>query len=238
MGCDIHLFVEKKVDGKWVSADSWEREEEEGFNSLSVDYNKRFYSGRNYDLFAILADVRNGSGFAGCDTGDGFVPIDSPRGIPEDASTEVKECSERWDGDGHSHSWFTLAELLAYDWTQTTKLRGMVNGPGFAEWDRYERHQRRGPKGYCGGVGGKGISHVSSDELEARVKGIIKDLTDKNQSDKIEETLLKETGAIFARVEWELAYHSTCAEFWSDTIPKLLKLGKQDEVRIVFFFDN
>src|SRR5215469_11787636 len=33
------------------------------------------YGWRNYDLFAILAGVRNGSGFGGCDTGDPVVPI-------------------------------------------------------------------------------------------------------------------------------------------------------------------
>lgn len=30
-------------------------------------YHDRWYSGRNYDLFAMLADVRNGRGFAGFD---------------------------------------------------------------------------------------------------------------------------------------------------------------------------
>ncbi len=118
MGCDIHFYVERKVDNVWCSADRWEPNpdaDEEGQPSLTITYSERFYSDRNYDLFSILADVRNGSGFAGCDTGDGFVPIDEPRGLPADVSEEVLADSISWNGDGHSHSWFTVAELFEYD---------------------------------------------------------------------------------------------------------------------------
>ena len=121
MGCDIHFFVEvKQADGSWKSVDEWEVED--GYTY--VPYEKAFYNGRNYDLFAILADVRNGRGFAGCKTGDGFNIIDEPRGLPNDVSSEVKSQAESWDGDGHSHSWFTLAELESFDWDQTTKHEG------------------------------------------------------------------------------------------------------------------
>lgn len=83
----------------------------------------------------MLANVRNGVGFAGCDTGDGFTPISEPRGLPEDVTAEVKEASDRWGVDGHSHSWVILAELLAYDWQgQRTKLRGWVSGSDFRLW--------------------------------------------------------------------------------------------------------
>ena len=72
--------------------------------------------------------MRNGYGFAGIDTGDGFVPIDDPRGLPDDISPLVRKEAEHWEGDGHSHSYFTLKELKEYNWTgQTTKLRGVVN---------------------------------------------------------------------------------------------------------------
>jgi hypothetical protein len=137
MGCDIHFYVQKQMNCVWVSADRWEPNkyaDDEGEPKLAIPYEKRFYSGRNYDLFGILADVRNGRGFAGLDTGDGFVPIDDPRGLPVDVSEPVKADSDRWDGDGHSHSWFTVAELLAYDWTQTTKHRGYLPAAKFWRW--------------------------------------------------------------------------------------------------------
>lgn len=57
-------------------------------NGTKITY-EQIYHDRNYDVFGMLADVRNGSGFAGVDTGDGFVPIDVPRGLPDDLSAEV-----------------------------------------------------------------------------------------------------------------------------------------------------
>ncbi len=84
------------------------------------------YDTRSYDLFGILADVRNGSGFGGCDLGDGFIPIVEPRGVPDDASPAFKEEVESWGGNAHSTSWITVKELLEYDWNQTTKKRGYV----------------------------------------------------------------------------------------------------------------
>lgn len=56
--------------------------------------------GRNYWLFNLLADVRYGP--------DWLKPLDSPRGVPDDASYAYRQLVEDWDGDGHSHSYFTL----------------------------------------------------------------------------------------------------------------------------------
>jgi len=92
MGTDIHPVVEVRVDGKW---ERWARA------------TARLDSNRNYWSFAVLADVRNGHGFAGHYTGEPVVPIASPRGIPKD-SPETHE----WLGD-HSWSYVTLTELLA-----------------------------------------------------------------------------------------------------------------------------
>lgn len=78
MGCDIHLFVEvrpaaeghrfwKKVDRCVRLLDKWDY--------TVTERQLRFDEGRNYDMFAQMADVRNGTGFAGVDMGDGFIPI-------------------------------------------------------------------------------------------------------------------------------------------------------------------
>lgn len=53
---------------------------------------------RNYKRFGLLAGVRD----------DG----PDPRGTPEDASPLARMEIERWDGDGHSHSWCTLQEYV------------------------------------------------------------------------------------------------------------------------------
>lgn len=75
MGTDIHLMLQVKQGGNWLDIEpcaGWSRP-------------------RNYDLFAILANIRNGSGFAGVPTGEGFVPISEPRGIPQDLQYRIKD---------------------------------------------------------------------------------------------------------------------------------------------------
>ena len=131
MGCDIHLFAEIRKNGKRVAAGS------EG----------DVYDGRNYDLFAILADVRNGIGFAGCITGGGFKMIDEPRGIPSDASDEYQSACSDWYGNAHSHSYFTLAELKSYDWQQTTTHSGWVTPEEFKVF-----LEKGKPSSWCGGT--------------------------------------------------------------------------------------
>lgn len=132
MGCDIHFYVEKWSDEKttngpsdikdvrdsnlstilklkrehrWISADTWIEEYDDWTN-----YDNAFYRGRNYALFAKLADVRN----------DGSIePLDDPRGVPENASYAYRHAVNQMGRDGHSHSYFTLDELLnsGVDWT-------------------------------------------------------------------------------------------------------------------------
>lgn len=95
MGCDIHIFLERKNNkNRWVDSMIYENSVYgEGFEPLS-------YYGRDYTLFATLAGVR------------GDNPIESPKGIPEDCSPEYRKLCEVWGDDGHSHSYFTLRELL------------------------------------------------------------------------------------------------------------------------------
>lgn len=122
MGTDIHLCVEVREDGRWKSVDQWF--EEDGFLEQfqwGANFERLagpFYYDRNYHLFAILANVRNGYG---AKIGDPVKPIEMPRGIPDDASPEVQRFVEEWGADGHSHSWFTTEELMKFDWTQRTR---------------------------------------------------------------------------------------------------------------------
>jgi hypothetical protein len=54
------------------------------------------------------------------DTGNA---ICEPRGIPDDASDAYIYVTEQWEGDGHSHSYFTLTELLEHDWSLFSEFR-------------------------------------------------------------------------------------------------------------------
>ena len=121
MGCDIHLYAEKRQEGKWVTADKWTDNPdypEDSKNPKQVDggwrgnTNDRFYTdGRNYNLFSALAGVRNY-------IFDGEPPMVSPpKGLPEDCCEEIKLEREGWGSDGHSDSYLTLKELEAFDWS-------------------------------------------------------------------------------------------------------------------------
>jgi hypothetical protein len=235
MGCDIHFYVEKKSKGKWVSADTFvaEKDGEHTYYSQKDE----FYDGRNYNLFAILADVRNGRGFAGCKTGDGFNPISQPKGLPDDVSKETQRAAEGMGADGHSHSWFTLRELLDYDWTQTTKLQGWCDFKTWEAWSRWSRGHGEGPDNYCSEVGGGGIKHISAEKMDQLCKDFWK-----LKSNDERESFIKEHHQVYALAEWETPYYKAAGVFLGWTIPRLLKLAGGikgvDDVRIVFFFDN
>jgi len=225
MGTDIHVCVEKRMCNRWEAVTKTSKYDEEGLYWLDI--------GRCYALFAILANVRNGYGFAGCDTGDGFKPISSPRDLPADASAAVKDSyDEGWD---HSISWLTLQELLDYDWTQTTKLRGWVDAVTYYKWDEWARRRGEGPREYCGSIDGMCIKHITPEEMDTEM-GKIKQLNLDYRGDiEAIKTALEST---YCQVEWGQPYYKCCREFLSEVIPQLLKIGKPEDVRIVFWFDS
>lgn len=130
MGCDIHFFVERKsqqlrrqesinkligideqLNTEWESADKWiPNKYYDGVdetNKFEINRSERFYSGRNYALFGILAGVRWQP-----DCGE----ISKPKGFPNDASDDVISAYKSWGRDAHSASYFTLKELQDVDW--------------------------------------------------------------------------------------------------------------------------
>ncbi|MGN4944622.1 hypothetical protein [Bacillus cereus group sp. MYBK104-1] len=133
MGCDIHVYAEvrhfshndqERKNGVWVNVDKWTRSvdnviyPEDYSKKWEVDYVDRMYKGRNYALFAILADVRNYWDIN---------PISKAKGLPENISPEVKDLSDYWGGDGHSHSYLTLNELLSFNWEKETEASDFVS---------------------------------------------------------------------------------------------------------------
>ena len=67
MGCDIHSIGQVFKNKKWLTV----------ARDIAGD-------DRSYTTFGILADVRNGVGFAGMKTGTRVTPIALPRGYPDD----------------------------------------------------------------------------------------------------------------------------------------------------------
>lgn len=89
MGCDIHIHLEYKLKNNNGDFNSWT------VSPLRID--------ANYEMFALMADVRNEDGE--------FIPVAKPRGIPFDASylTKVHYRNER--NDAHSMSWLSSREF-------------------------------------------------------------------------------------------------------------------------------
>lgn len=100
MGCDIHIFMERKNSkGEWVCAHPYEYDK---YNEN--EFEPQDYYERNYNLFAILAGVRSYGNTDGI--------ISQPRGVPDDCCEQYRKFVERWGEDGHSHSYFTMRELM------------------------------------------------------------------------------------------------------------------------------
>lgn len=201
MGCDIHGVFQKFDGGKWV------------------DVPTKYEFGRHYQLFAVLADVRNDNGVK---------PIAEPRGWPEDfevgegryrtvASLALlpqhrqkhhhpDDPMEVWMGD-HSFSWLSAEEMLAwYGSSHCTEQSGVITRHARAAWDGFSR-----PKEYCQGVYGRKIVTVEDDVRFAR-----DDWT-------------------HVRVTWESELQQELAYFF-DEVKRLA--DEHGSVRFVFGFDS
>lgn len=213
MGCDIHCYAEKLIDGKWVHLTGFENRYEE----ISVHP----YSSRSYRLFSLLADVRNGRGFAGCLTGDRIEPISKPRGLPEDVSDFVREESNEYGEDGHSHSWLLLSELLSHDYNTPIVNIGFVNKYGFEEFmkDGF-------PSCYSGDCFGN-IEKISNEEMRAFIESG-KECLDNGKNP-------------YTQIQFSVPQQEMMSDFVNQTLPALCKRSDSEnyrDVRIVFWFDN
>lgn len=111
MGCDIVSWAEvylREVE-RWEAAvnafpaDPFEKEHDH------VEFVSAPFRRRHYGLFDFLAGVRN---YARCE------PLAQPRGLPPecDAAGGCRVNNIDSLDDFHSHSWFLVSELLAFDY--------------------------------------------------------------------------------------------------------------------------
>lgn len=257
MGCDIHDFIEYRNSGEpWQPIGKWTHypygPSDDKSEVLEPRYPQDYWYGdRNYNLFSILADVRNGYGFAGVDTGTGFRPISKPRGLPHDVSREIRTYSDWYGSDGHSHSHLTLGEILSYDWTQTTVHTGVIDIKSYNSWRDYGKAEGHAPNEYSASIDGPNIETISMEKADEKIQDLASSHigkdghTDWPTVHKILESHSKfpspndRTTRYYVQIHWESPYHRSAGSFWSETIPRLLHLQKRyQEVRLVFWFDN
>ena len=225
MGCDIHVLTEQFLtSGKWFNADYWKYNfyyDPEDDTDLKMDL-VSFFDDRNYELFATLANVRNGASIweimeGNADKCKPLPIIAEPKGLPSDLDIHTKEYIDSWGCDAHSHSFFTLKELYTY-WINSPKTitrSGVLVGDVLTDFDEKGILSKCWFKGY---IGSEKSAHRTW-EVEY------------NPLDTFMEALFKR----FDDVMWNFGYSE--ADRKSEKYQKIIE-DKGARFRVVFFFDN
>jgi hypothetical protein len=233
MGTDIHMRLEVRRDGEWhaypmdgARRDIWHKSD-----GTSHDFGP-IITARNYDVFAILGNVRNGTGFAGVITGSGFPYLSDSRGLPADIAKDHEqdpryiEDEDEDDGYGymfgdHSFSWVTLDEVLAYDWDGSTKKRGCVSVSEFMTWEAKGR-----PDSWSGDTLGSMVRKVTHEQMRAFISGVASP-TEKGDLHYC------------TSVEWEKSYREAGKTILEFTEWAIKETGAAPaDIRMVFGFDS
>lgn len=145
MGTDIHGVFQAKVQSKWEDIES------------------EYRGNRHYQLFAVLAGVRNGFGFAGVPTGEAVTPIRHPRGFPEDFKiNDFDEHNGFWMGE-HHQSWLTAEEILS--WSPPTVFKtGYISRYDYEKWDA-----KGSPESWSGGISGGGVVCIEDNSISKKL---------------------------------------------------------------------
>jgi len=252
MGCDSHPVIEKQQkSGKWIAVNSkrryhnmiYGRKLREGIgNDQKVLEQRRkvieeafatkhgqavqVLSNRDYTMFAVLADVRN----------DGIAPLFAGRGMPEDASNFTKKDMPE-DSDYHSHTFFTVQELLDTDWDAQACSRGraILFADQYVEWKE------------TGIVPAAAQEYSYGDDAKTREVSE-EEMTMLLMSNDVKK-LVRMPGKKYRRSEELIRYgpyvtveaprsYRAIVPGLVGIIPDLQKLGKPDKVRVCIAFDN
>lgn len=128
MGTDIHMVVQvKNKSGDWELVSPSEVPGADDYESSHSS--NQWYGPRNYDAFAILANVRNGFGFAGCETGEtnNFSRLTTPTSDSPPMSCVSVLPAEEWRQsmiDGSAAAYVGLVGMANAIHQRTTGLLG------------------------------------------------------------------------------------------------------------------
>lgn len=196
MGCDIHGVWQARNGGEWVDVDG------------------AYTHDRHYQLFAVLAGVRNNGEIE---------PIAQGRGLPTDFLMIDREYhpvdddhGNAWMGD-HSHTWLSGEEMLAWRVNAPTIQRsGIIARAQYATWKKGTR-----PEGaWSGELFGSDIRTIDEIDMPTE-EGWVRDALD--------------TEWTHIRVRWPENLGESLAYFF-DEVKRLVEL--HGEIRFVCGFDN
>ena len=202
MGTDIHYDFQKKTVTE--TGEIWE--------DLNVDqeYQGKFYIGRDYMLFSVLADVRNGTGFAGVQTYDPLPVIAEPRGLPEDILFEDDFEDSHCYGD-HSYSYLYGSEIIEYFNTpHMTTMYGVVSKVLYNDWNGINT-----PDMWCGLISGPDV--------------LIYDALDDGPG------VVLDDGVSHVKIKWQQDVNERLSYFKAIIEHLIVEHG---EIRMVFGFDS
>ena len=190
------------------------------------------YGDRNYDLFAQLADVRNG--------GELKPVVPKRRGLPPGVNVQLAELereheAERlklgleWEdferepspylGD-HSFHWLTLAELLAYDRGRHVYQQALMYAEDFERWD------------------GEGSPWKVASEMLTYTSERGRVWTPEKWRQHRQTHELGPKRRTLIEIEYLQTYEEAAPTFWRQFVPLLQALGEPGRVRIVMGFDS
>ncbi|MDD5650655.1 MAG: hypothetical protein PHF86_09600 [Candidatus Nanoarchaeia archaeon] len=198
MGSDIHMIAQVNKNEEW--------------QYIECDLNQN----SEYDSFSVMANVRNGYGFAGYPTGCEWNYLEI-RGLPKNLNYNPNE-DDYWLGE-HSFNWALLSEMEEfaneYIVGKFHTKTGIVN---IEEFKKMKKEKRTTPNSYCSSTWGPAIKVITQKQAEDGVKGTHVDIT------------------------WKESNERLCYMFM-DNIKILKKLAKKekvshDKIRLVFGFDS
>lgn len=227
MGCDIHVTVQKRVNGAWVDGQDWTNE-----SGWPRPAGGELFGDRNYALFAILANVR----------GEVENPLAAGRGLPSEISQQMAEFHE----GNHSATHFTVAEVMAYDWQQELPRSGWVDPAEFGRWKT-----RGHPENWRGSVGGGGVRHIGAEEMERVIRAsapeksvtypfhhIIWASRDEDTRGWLGRIEALVGGSPYCHVFWNRPFWTQGGDLFAEGLPRAWALGTPEDVRFVISFDN
>jgi hypothetical protein len=130
VGTDIHIFSEVREKGIWKIAEPLMKNPfwcEDYKESIPEWQPTSLNDSRRYELFAILANVRNPI--------RSVIPFDyisEPRGLPPNVSKEIRDYYARFGNEAYSASWLLLADMAAFGWHGKEIMRRGIVHPAVA----------------------------------------------------------------------------------------------------------